>query len=232
VRSAPLHVSALAPVFPVDDTHPHAAEQYRIIRTKLLHHPSQPRTIVVSSPSSGDGKTVTAVNIAACLALKEDAKVLLIDADLRRSAIANILGLPPEPGLTDVLTGRCDLSDAVMRLEQLPGLSVLTAGGKCGNPAELLDSVKWRALIEACREEYRYVIIDATPVAAVADYELVQMVCDGVMLVVRPDHTDRKLLEKAVATIPKAKLVGAVLNCMENWFLFKTHGYGYYGGKR
>jgi capsular exopolysaccharide synthesis family protein len=232
VRSAPVRVSAIAPVFPLDDAHPQAAEQYRIIRTKLLQHSAQPRTIVVSSPSSGDGKTVTAVNTAACLALKEGAKVLLIDADLRRSSIADLLGLPAEPGLADVLAGRCVAAEAVTRLEQLPNLSVLTAGRRCGNPAELLDSVQWRALIEACRKEYRYIVIDATPVAAVADYELVQVVCDGIVVVVRPDHTDRKLFEKTLATIPKAKLIGAVINCAENWFLWKTHGYGYYSGVR
>src|SRR5258708_3621995 len=81
-RVAALQVSALAPVFPFEDLHSLAAEQYRMIRTKVLHHPRQPRAIVVTSPTSGDGKTVTAINLAAVLALKKDTRGLLVDADL------------------------------------------------------------------------------------------------------------------------------------------------------
>jgi receptor protein-tyrosine kinase len=232
LRTAALKISALAPIFPLDDAQPIAAEQYRIIRTKIMQHPAKPRVIVVSSATSGDGKTVTAINIAACLALKPDTSVLLIDADLRRPMISNLLGVPAAPGLADVLAGRCTSADAVIQTEQFPNLSVLVAGEKKENPAELLDSPRWRALIEEFRRQYRFVIMDATPVAAVADYALVQAACDGVALVVRQDHTERALLNNALRVVPKDRLLGTVLNCVENWFLWKTHGYGYYKGKK
>jgi Mrp family chromosome partitioning ATPase len=74
------------------------------------------------------------------------------------------------------------------------------------------------------------VIVDATPVAAVADYALVQAACDGVVMVVRQDHTERTPLNNAFRVVPKDKLLGVVLNCVENWFLWKTHGHGYYSG--
>ena len=97
VRHAALRISALAPMFPLDEAHPSASEQYRIIRTKIMQHLAEPRVIVVSSPASGDGKTITSINIAACLALKPDTSVLLVDGDLRRPMISNLLGLPEAP---------------------------------------------------------------------------------------------------------------------------------------
>jgi capsular exopolysaccharide synthesis family protein len=227
-RTVSLRVSALSPIFPFEEGQTQAAEQYRIIRTKLLHHPAGPRVVVISSPSPGDGKTVTAVNVAAALALKENTSTLLIDADLRRPSVARLLGLAPSPGLADVLTGRGDAVSAIARVEEFPNLSVLTAG-EAKAPAELLDSERWRQLIGYARKHFRYVVLDATPVASVADYELVQLVSDGVVLVVRPDHTDRKMCTQALDLVPKQKLVGVVLNCVENWFLWKSHGYGYYG---
>ena len=227
-RHAALRISALAPIFPLDEAHPVASEQYRIIRTKIMQHLAEPRVIVVSSATSGDGKTITSINIAACLALKPDTSVLLVDGDLRRPMISNLLGLPEAPGLADVLAGRCEVGDAIVRTEQFPGLSVLVAGEKKENPAELLGSPKWVGLMKEFRQQYRYVIVDATPVAAVADYALVQEACDGVVIVVRQDHTERALLSNALGVVPKGKLLGVVLNCVESWFLWKTHGYGYY----
>jgi capsular exopolysaccharide synthesis family protein len=227
-RVAGLQVSAFSPVFPFEDLHSQAAEQYRIIRTKILHHANQPRVIVVSSATSGDGKTVTAINLAAVMALKRDAQVLLVDADLRRRDVHKVMGLPEQPGVGDVLSGRCPLDQAVMQLKEFPNLWVLPAGAATQNPAELLESSRWRALMDACRQHFTYVIVDATPVAAVTDFELVQVACDGVILVVRPDHTGRKACMKALEALPKEKLIGTVLNCVEDWFLWRPEGSGYY----
>ncbi|HUQ93581.1 MAG TPA: CpsD/CapB family tyrosine-protein kinase [Bryobacteraceae bacterium] len=231
-RSATLRISALAPIFPFDQQHSAASEQYRIIRTKILHHPNKPRVLVVSSPRSGDGKTITSINLAASLALKPDLSVLLVDADLRRSSVGDLLGIPPGPGLTDLLAGHIAFDEALVRVEQFPNLWVLTGGTRVNNPAELLDSPNWRAVLDHIKSSFDYTILDATPVAAVADYELVQHACDGVLLVARPDHTDRQACAKALATVPKQKLIGAVLNCVEDWFLFNTHGYGYYRNEK
>ena len=96
------------------------------MRTKILHHPVKPRLILVSSPGPGDGKTVTAINLAGALSLKVEAKILLIDTDFRRSSIHVELGLPKEPGLTDVLVGAVPLAEAVIRTHQYSNLCVLT----------------------------------------------------------------------------------------------------------
>lgn len=227
-RVVPLRLSALDPIFPFEEEHSTAAEQYRIIRTRILHHPKKPKILVITSASSGDGKTVTSINLAAALALKRDGPILLIDADLRRPKVAEMLGLPPLPGLSDVLSGRATLDDALVRTKELPNLWILAAGDGMENPAELLDSQRWRSLIDEVRGRFSYVVLDATPVAAVTDYELVQIVSDGVIVVARPDHTERKHCLQAITTVPKEKLLGLVLNCVENWFLWKASTYGYY----
>jgi capsular exopolysaccharide synthesis family protein len=232
VRTATLKISVVDPIFPLDDAQPGAAEQYRIIRTKILQHPLRPRVIVVSSPTSGDGKTITAINLAACLALNQSTSVLLIDGDLRRPMISNLLGIPAAPGLADVLAGRSNIAAAVIQADNLSNLKVLVAGEKKENPAELLDSLRFGALIEQLRRHYSFIIVDATPIGTVADYALVQSACDGVIMVVRQDHTGRAPMKEALRLVPKEKLLGVALNCVEDWFLWKTHGYGYYGGKK
>ncbi len=227
-RVAHLRVSALEPVFPFDKSHPAAAEEYRVIRTKILHHAAKPRLIAVSSPSSGDGKTVTSVNIAASLALKDEATVLLLDADLRRPRIADVLGIPKGSGLADILHGHASLDDVLIRAEQLPNLAILPAGQATGNPAELFDSRHWRVLVEQIRARFGHVVIDTTPLGAVADYELIQSTSDGVIVVIRPDHTPRRECHRALGTVPSEKLLGVVLNCVREWWLWRRHSYGYY----
>jgi capsular exopolysaccharide synthesis family protein len=229
IKTLPLRIPGKVPVLPFDGDHWEANEQYRIVRTRLLHHPSQPRMIVVSSAGAGDGKTITAVNLAGALSLKTESKVLLMDADFRRSSIHTQLGLPKEPGLADVLRGACTLEEALVQTEQLPNLCVLSSGTPQGNPAELLDSSPWPVLCTRLRQVFRYVIVDSPPVASVADYDLIQAECDGVLMVLRPDRTNRKQFKAALATIPEDKLIGAVLNCVPKWFLGRYTSPYYYG---
>ena len=228
IRITPLALASSSPLLPFDNPHAHAAEQYRILRTKLAHHPKRPKMIVISSANAGDGKTFTAVNLAGVLSLTGDAKVLLIDADFRRSAIRKQLGLAEGPGLSEVVLGNCVFEEAVVQAEQFPNLHVL-ANGKLENmnPSELLDSHYWRALCQTARKRYQYVILDSPPVAAVADYDLIQMAAEGMVLVVRPEHTNRSACFKAIETIPREKFLGVILNCAQPWFLHKTYGYQY-----
>jgi protein-tyrosine kinase len=228
-RIVRLSASALAPIFPFDGEHYAAAEQYRIIRTKIWHGPKKPHVVVVSSSSSGDGKTVTSINIAASLALKEDSRVLLVDGDLRHPLVSEALGIPIGSGLSEVLSGAVNLESAVVGAEQFPNLFILPAGNPGQSAAELLDSQRWHVLIEQIRVQFSNVIFDAPPIATVADYELLQLVCDGVIVVARPDHSDRRAFFNALEVVPREKLLGVVLNCIEDWWLWKTPVYGYYG---
>lgn len=217
-----------SPVVLFDGSMAASAEQYRILRTKVLQYPNRPKLILVSSPTPGDGKTVTAVNLACSLGITGELRTLLVDADLRRSSVSTLLGIPNTPGLSDVLSGSCSLQEAVIRVEQLPGLYVLPAGEPKASAAELLNSERWTNLAAGFREEFDLTILDSTPLLAVADYDLVQQVCEGVIIVIRPNHTNRKLCAKALDYVPVKKRMGVLLNCAEDWFLWKNHE-RYYG---
>jgi protein-tyrosine kinase len=199
-----------------------ANEQYRMVRTHLLQLPSRPRCVVISSASSGDGKTVTAINLAGTMAVKSDERVLLIDADLRKPGLSKMLGLDKEYGLADVLEGRVSLQDAIVSIEQMPSLYVLPSGTSAAHPAELLESGAWADAIDALRREFSSIIIDTTPVTAVTDFKLVQQVADGVLLVVRPDHTRRSALKQALDKEAGAKVLGVVVNSYQENFLWNS----------
>lgn len=220
-------------LFPFDGAEPRAAEQYRILRTKILLSPRPLRLLCVSSPQVGDGKSVTALNLAGALALKLGQSVLLVDGDFRRASLAGMLGLPASPGLANVLAGECHWSEAVGRLDRVSNLYFLPAGRRSEHPAELYDSAAWPALCAELRKHFRSVIIDSPPVGLVADYDLIEAVSDGVVLVVRPDHTRRDLCLQALQAVPAEKLVGVVINMAPNWFLFRRsgHGYAYYSSR-
>jgi capsular exopolysaccharide synthesis family protein len=229
VRTLALRIPLNSPLFPYNGEHWQAAEQYRMARTKILQHPLQPHLIVVSSATPADGKTLTAINLAGALALKGEGKVLLVDADFRRSAVGVSLGLPAESGLAEVLAGSTTLDQAIISAQQFPNLHILAAGVAPRNPTELLGSSRWRTVCEALRGSFRYIIMDSPPIGAVADYELIQAACDGVLLVVRPDHTARKMFFQSLHAVPEEKLIGVLLNCVPKWFGRDYHYDSYYG---
>lgn len=231
VRSKTIEVPPESPVLPFDGIDDQAAEQYRIIRTKIHHHRLQPRIVLVSSPMPGDGKTISAINVAAALSLQENLRVLLLDCDFRRSSATQLLGLPAKPGLREVLQDEALLESSLVRLAQFPNLYVLPPGVASPGPAELLSTARWQSLLEVFRSEFRCIVVDGPPIGTVAEYELLQMACDGVVLVVRQDHTNRQLWQRALETVPKAKQLGVILNCNEQWCLWKTQGYYYYSGE-
>lgn len=232
-RKVSFRISDSSPLLSPEHEDRRAAEEYRIIRTRIFHHLPGASITVISSPGMGDGKTVTAINLAAALAHKSEDKVILIDGDLRLSKVHERLGIPKTPGLAEVLAGKCTLDDAMLQVQQLPNFFVLPAGQAEANPTELLDSSNWRRLLARLREEFRRTIIDSPPAEAVADYDLIASSCDGVVLVVRPDHTSRPLLSSALAKV-KGKLIGVLINDVEDWFLWRREspGYRYYQGDK
>ena len=205
-----------------------AAEEYRRIRTKILQHPMGPHLVLVSSPAPGDGKSVTSLNLGGALALNRDARVLLVDVDLRHPTIATLLGIPERNGVAEVLSGACTLEDAMVRLEPFPNLFLLPAGKDRRNPVELLSSPRWKELCEEFRSQMTYVVLDGPPVEAVAEYSLLLEFSDGLILVVRKGHTIRSLLYRAVEATPKDKLVGTVINDYKESFFWKQRNDYYY----
>ncbi len=227
VRVVSLKVPVDSPVLPFDYSHWGASEQYRMIRTRIVQDLRQPRMIVISSGGSGDGKSLTAINVTGALSLKTETAIL-IDADFRRASIHKHLNIERSPGLGDVLEGRISLEGALVRIEQLPRMYVLCAGEIHANPAELLDCRQWHALRQQVREQFDYVIIDSPPIGTVTDYDLIQASCDGVIFIARPDHSNRSACFKALNRIPKEKLLGTAINCVKPWFLLKKSAYGSY----
>ena len=189
-----------------------AAEQYRSLRTRIAQLDAEsPRHILaVTSPTRGDGKTVTVLNLALSMAQEFDRRTLLIDADLRHARLHTLLGIPREPGLADVLIGTTSIDEALVTL---PGhrLQVLPAGAVHTQPAELLGSTPMRRLIEGLRRHFDRVVIDTAP-AQSADTGALESCFDGALVVVRAGRTARPAIERALASIPPAKLVGMVLN--------------------
>lgn len=208
------------------------SEEYRMIRTRILYDKQRVRKVLISSPGPGDGKTTTAFNLASTLALKADNSVLLLEADLRRPSLSPLVGIPVSPGLSNVLNGECTLEEAIVRVEQCRNLCILPAGDASAHPAELLDTPGWRALVDECQKLFNICILDGPPVASVADYILLQNVVDSIVLVARQDHTNRASMRNALTTIPKEKLLGVVLNCVSEWFLWKHPSYAYYAGHK
>jgi len=204
-----------------------AAEQYRIVRTRILQDIRRPKLIGITSATMGDGKTLNAINLALFFAHRSDSHVLLVDADLRRPGVHGRLDLPQSPGLADVLEGRCTLDEALCEVEGQPRLRVLTAGEADGSPAELFTSSRWPELVAEIRKRFHTQILDAPPLGVVADTDMLAAVCDGLILVVRPDHTDRNSLRNVIPAVGK-KLLGVLLNAVTDWALWRPYTPSYY----
>jgi polysaccharide biosynthesis transport protein len=201
----------------VDDTDRFGqrAEAYRKLRTNLrfigVDHP--PRTIVVSSPHRGDGKSSTAMNVAFSLA-DDGARVVLVDADLRRSSIASALGLVEGAGLTSVLAGQAKIADVLQQAKRRSTIDVIASGPVPPNPSELLGTRKMQLILEELRENADYVIVDSPPLIPVADAAVIAPGCDGVILVARAGRTKQDELRSAAESLSavNAKTLGVVVN--------------------
>ena len=193
-----------------------AAEQYRVLRhlVESMHKDRGLRVLAVTSSAIGDGKTTTAINLAGALAQAPETRVLLVDADLRRGAVQERLGLGDveSPGLVDaIVTPNTSLADVVRRCPPF-GLSVLPAGRETAIPYEVLKSPRVGELFEEARQHYDYVVLDTPPFAPVPDCRVIAKCVDGFLLIVAAHKTPRKLVEAALDVMDPAQLVGLVFN--------------------
>jgi polysaccharide biosynthesis transport protein len=190
------------------------AEAYRVVRTNLVFSSAESsgRVFLVSSANPGEGKTTTTVNLASSLALS-GARVLAVDADLRRPTMHQHFGVNKAPGLSDLIVGKCQPSEAVQET-RFKGLQVLPCGYVPPNPAELLASPSMRQILIALRAHYDWVLVDTPPILAMADTPILASLVDGLVLVTAADVTPRPAVLRAVDQIHKVngKVVGVVLN--------------------
>jgi capsular exopolysaccharide synthesis family protein len=202
-----------------------AAEAYRALRTAIKFGvpDGRSKTILITSPSSGDGKTTVASNLAIALA-QVGKRVLLLDCDLRHPRQHETFGIENHSGLADVLAH--DLTTAeVAHKTVVPNLEIIPAGPTPENPADLLNTPRFIEIIEELTDRYDHVIVDTPPVMAVTDARIVAASCDVSVLVLRADRADRKLSEMARDGLISvgANVIGLVMN-------YVAPGAGVYAG--
>jgi polysaccharide biosynthesis transport protein len=201
------------------------SEAMRAIRTSVIFSSADEgsRSVVVTSTAPSEGKTVISTNLAVGLA-QAGQRTLLIDADMRRPRVHAVLGVPQEPGLSNVLVGTSRMRATVLPTS-VPGLHVLTAGVLPPNPAELLGSPKYLEMLDELGQMYPWIVIDAPPVLAVTDAAVAANRATGVLFVVGAEMTPYRNAKLAIEQLnaARARFVGAVLNRVD----VQRHGYYY-----
>ncbi|MGN0504549.1 MAG: CpsD/CapB family tyrosine-protein kinase [Ruminococcus sp.] len=206
-------------------------EGYKIARTNLVFSLSAAESNVVAftSWSKGEGKSTATANLAISFS-KMDKKVLLIDADLRRPNLHNLMKLQNAAGLSEVI-GKFKSFDEVINRDVLPYLDVLTSGSIPPNPSELLASQNFSAMLEVLRKDYDYIILDTPPVGVVADALILKDLVAGYVVVVREKFTTHGDIEKALQSIRLAdsKVLGFLkVGCAASERKYSKGQYGYY----
>jgi capsular exopolysaccharide synthesis family protein len=211
-------------------------EGYRIIRTALAYSWSEPgsRIITVTSTAPGEGKTLTAVNLALTLAAQEG-RTLLIDADLRKPSAHLLVRGRKSPGLSDVLVGRAKASEAIQPSLRDANLAFLPSGTHAPSPPDLLTNRTMRGLLEGLRKFYDWIIIDTPPVGAVSEPLILAPLTEGVVVVAGAEMVPRKAVLHTLERIHEtgARILGIVLNRaqVDKHSYYYSHYYGHYYGR-
>ena len=192
------------------------AEQYRALRhiVEQKHQSANISVVAVSSPEGEDGKTLTAINLAGALAQAPDARVLLVEGDLRRPCMIEYLGLGymRGKGLVDaIVEPNLSLEDVVIQCPRF-GLALLPAGRPLTSCYEVLQSPRFEELLNEARRRYDYIILDTPPLIPLPDCRLIGKLVDGFLVVVAAHKTPRKLLEAALNVLDPTKIVGLIFN--------------------
>jgi capsular exopolysaccharide synthesis family protein len=190
-----------------------AAEQYRALRTRILHREkgASDQILLVTSPGRSEGRSLTVANLGLTMAQESQRRICVVDADLRSPQQRQLFGLDERPGLSDVLLKRAALEDTFVTIEAHE-IVLLPAGPPPANPAELLGTMTMRRVLHALRSRFDCVVVDAPAAAPLADVAVLTQLVDGVVLVVRAGVTSKPAIHDALAAIDPAKLVGVVLN--------------------
>ncbi len=193
----------------------HLTEEYRKLKSAVLMmlqpHAKQ-NTIVVTSAESGEGKSLTALNLALVLAQESNRTVLLVDADLRRPSLHTYLGVKPQLGLADCIIDRVDLHDALIKTT-IPRLNFLGAGKKTETPAELLSSDRMKELMREIKDRYRdrIIIFDTPPALIFTDIRVLSQFADGILFVVK-EGVATSSVRDALAALKGSPVLGIVYN--------------------
>jgi capsular exopolysaccharide synthesis family protein len=191
------------------------SESYRSLRTNISYASvdKKIKSLLVSSPQPGEGKSTTVANLAIAFAQLRK-RTLLIDADLRKPVQHNVFDQSRGPGLAEYLIGEIDDINTIIRETKVKNLSIVTAGGLPPNPSELLGSDRMSVLVARLEEEWDMVLFDSPPIVAVTDSSMISAEIDALVMVVKAGQTDRAAVDRAMDTIANVKspLIGAILN--------------------
>ena len=203
---------------------PVVVERYRMLRTKIMQKRAESpcRSLVVTSASPQEGKSVTVLNLALSFAMLPSFKVLVVDGDMRRGTLGNWLGVDRNhPGLSNLLDGSSQLEDVVLTSDQLP-MHFLVSGN---SHVPDLSSSHFTSHFRRMTEQFDLVLVDSPPANLVTDVQLLAANCDAVLLVARAFSTKRKAFEEAVHNLQPFRVIGTVLNAGTAQRSSKYHGY-------
>lgn len=211
-----------------DEVKPITIEQYRRLAAALHHAQADTgiKIVMVASALAGEGKTLTAINLALTLSESYGRKVLLIDADLRRPTIHQAFQLPNVSGLSDGLKAASDRKLTVAEIT--PRLSVLPAGRPDSDPMSGLTSGRMSRVLEEASAKFDWVILDTPPVGLITDAHLLAAMTDVAVLVVRAGRTPCALVQRAVESLDRSRVIGVVLNCVTDDAMSPAGKYGQY----
>lgn len=236
-KKAVTSVSITSPyVIKFTDQDGHLTEEYRKLKSAVLmmmRKNANQNTLMVASSESGEGKSLTAVNLALVLAQESNRTVLLVDADLRRPTLHTYLGVNPAIGLADCLTNGADLRTALVKTT-VPRLNFLAAGKRTKNPAELLSSDRMKELVQEIKNRYsdRFIIFDTPPALLFSDIRVLTPFADGIIFVVKEGVAVNSVRD-ALSALKGSPLLGIVYNgASPEQLKRRYHGYhNYYSRK-
>jgi capsular exopolysaccharide synthesis family protein len=221
----PLLVALQTPTAP--EAEPYWTLAYMVER---MHQGADLHVVAISSPAMGDGKTITAINLAGLLAQTPEAKVLLIDADMRSPSVAAYLGLRPtaKEGLVDALLKPTLSLQDVVRICPPFNLAILPAGAPQISPYEALKSLRFEELLKEARQHYDYIVVDTPPLLPMPDCRLMEKWIDAFFVVVAAHKTPRWLLAEALNIVHHDKIIDLIFNQDDGRFSDYYYSYGYY----
>ena len=211
-----------------DDSLNPALETYCGLRTKLMRAQAKSglRSIVITSSLPGEGKTLTTMNLGLCYAQLPQQRVLVIDGDMRTRGLTSMIDHPSSPGLAEILSGDVAPDEAIVATNQ-KNLFILPAGTVSSPSPELFTGTRWQEFLGQCGEMFKVILIDTLPILPLADFELISAACDGIVIVVRARHGQRKTLRKMASSLDTKKLLGVVFNATD--VSVKDYGASEYG---
>ena len=212
----------------IDISRPHEApmEEFRTLRTRLNHMKSlQPiHSLVVTSPSPAEGKSLSAANLALAQSHLSGNNVLLGDFDFRRPIMHTMFGLDRSPGITDYLLGKAPLSKCIRKLAGT-SLYVMPAGEAVINPLELLNLREVKLLMDRLPSVFNWIILDSPPLLFAADANLLATMCHGTLLVVRIGHTTIDSVTRAMQSLCNNNVMGTIVNGARRGELYSKYTY-------